>query len=97
LFFRTEPSTPGRAPSSSKLEALGLPKSLTGYKFLDVGAYEGFYSAAMEQRGAEVIANDSFVWHVPGDPSLDHFKFIREATGCSFSTLDCDILELPKK
>jgi 2-polyprenyl-3-methyl-5-hydroxy-6-metoxy-1,4-benzoquinol methylase len=70
FVFENGASTPGRSPSSSKLHSLCLPNSLKGYKILDVGAYEGYYSAAMEQRGADVIANDAFIWHVPGDPSL---------------------------
>lgn len=96
FVFMNDARTQGRSPSSSKLQALGLPQSLQGFSVLDIGAYEGFYSVAMEQRGAEVIANDFFVWAMKDDPSLDHFNFIREATGSSFSTLTCDISELPQ-
>ena len=96
FLFSNGARTEGRSPSSSKLQALGLPQNLNSFSILDVGAYEGFYSVAMEQRGAEVIANDSFIWAMTEDPSLDHLNFIREATGSSFSTLNCDISELPK-
>jgi tRNA (mo5U34)-methyltransferase len=87
----------GRSPSDSKLYALGLPQNLAGVKVLDVGTYEGFYAFHLEQRGALVTPNDHFVWNYPGDPSLEHFKFVKEATGSRLSPFECQIEDLPEK
>jgi tRNA (mo5U34)-methyltransferase len=57
--------TPGvKTPAfhAKELEALQLP-GLRGKSVLDIGAWDGFYSFAAEQRGAErVVALDHFVW-----------------------------------
>ena len=87
----------GRSPSYAKLSALQLPSSLEGLSVLDVGAYEGFYTFHMEQRGAFVTANDSFVWNFPGDPSRTHIDFLREALGSEAVLLDADIPQLPDR
>ncbi len=90
-------STSGRSPSPKKLMALGLPSRLEGVSVLDVGAYEGYYSIQLEQRGAKVTANDHFVWNWPGDNSLSNFELVKEITGSKISRLDADIHELPSR
>lgn len=60
--------TPGVDRSREKLARLKLP-DLHGKTFLDVGAWDGFFSFEAEKRGAvRVMATDSFVWagRVPG-------------------------------
>lgn len=95
--FRNGARTFGRSPSDSKLSALGLPQNLKGTSILDVGTYEGFYAFHLEQRGADVTPNDHFVWNWPGDPSLEHFNFVKAATGSKLQAFDCDIANLPEK
>jgi tRNA (mo5U34)-methyltransferase len=57
--------TPGRSPLAewkSKLRDLQLP-DLRGKSVLDIGAYDGFFSFAAEQRGASrVVALDHYAW-----------------------------------
>ncbi len=67
--------TPGRAPLATwraQLERLALP-DLRGKSVLDIGAYDGFFSFAAEQRGAaRVVALDHYVW------SCDMASYMRE-------------------
>jgi tRNA (mo5U34)-methyltransferase len=57
--------TPGRAPLSAwnaTLQSLELP-DLHGKSVLDIGAYDGFFSFAVERLGAaRVVALDEHVW-----------------------------------
>jgi tRNA (mo5U34)-methyltransferase len=59
--------TPGRKTPQTltrELEALKLP-DLRGKSVLDVGAYDGFFSFALERMGASrVVALDHYVWSV---------------------------------
>jgi tRNA (mo5U34)-methyltransferase len=55
--------TPGTDRTFAKLKALHLPESLAGKSFLDIGAWDGFFSFEAEKRGADrVLAVDEFVW-----------------------------------
>jgi tRNA (mo5U34)-methyltransferase len=61
--------TPGDDDSPRKLAELHFPDDLTGKTFLDIGAFDGFFSFEAERRGASrVLATDSHVWQgkVPG-------------------------------
>ena len=51
--------TPGLHDSKAALETLELPEKMEGQRVLDVGARDGFFSFAVEARGAEVLAIDS--------------------------------------
>lgn len=59
--------TPGRKSKATldrELEQLRLP-DLRGKSVLDVGAYDGYFSFACEERGASrVVALDWYVWSV---------------------------------
>lgn len=94
VIFANGARTPGRSPSTRKLEALALPGRLDGYSVLDVGAYEGFYSAHMEQRGASVTANDHYVWNASGSTARSNFELLRSAVGGKYKTLEVDIFDL---
>jgi tRNA (mo5U34)-methyltransferase len=70
--------TPGVQDSASILrilDELGLPADCTGKRLLDVGARDGYFSLAAEQRGAEVVAID----HVP--PDCNGFNYCKRAFG----------------
>lgn len=55
--------TPGYSDDQRKLIDLHFPEDLSGKTFLDIGAWDGFYSFEAEKRGAKrVLATDSFVW-----------------------------------
>jgi tRNA (mo5U34)-methyltransferase len=61
--------TPGDDDSPRKLAELRFPEDLRGKTFLDIGAFDGFFSFEAERRGAtRVLATDSHVWQgkVPG-------------------------------
>jgi tRNA (mo5U34)-methyltransferase len=71
--------TPGDDNSPAKLKQLQFPEDLSGKTFLDIGAWDGFFSFEAEKRGASrVLATDSFVWegNVPGK-SKDGFNAAR--------------------
>ena len=72
--------TPGKNPESQDtFNNLGLPIDMSGMTVLDIGAWDGFYSFACEQRGAIVTASDKCVWqgmdlgngHKPSDDGFD--------------------------
>jgi len=68
--------TPGDDDSAAKLRRLKIPEDLSGKTFLDIGAWDGFFSFEAERRGASrVLALDSYVWEgrVPGK-SKDGFR-----------------------
>ena len=53
--------TPGIDKTPEKLahlDALGLPRDMTGKRVLDIGAWDGFFSFECERRGATVMALD---------------------------------------
>jgi tRNA (mo5U34)-methyltransferase len=55
--------TPGVDRTKAKLKKLRFPQSLSGKTFLDIGAWDGFFSFEAERRGAaRVLAVDEFVW-----------------------------------
>jgi len=67
--------TPGRAPVEYWEAALGSLKlpDLEGKSVLDIGAYDGFFSFAVERMGAaRVVALDHYVW------STDMEGYLRE-------------------
>ena len=58
--------TPGRLSAEAlarQLRTVRLPDNLQGKTVLDIGAYDGFYSFAAEERGAaRLVALDHYVW-----------------------------------
>ncbi|HKO00972.1 MAG TPA: class I SAM-dependent methyltransferase [Thermoanaerobaculia bacterium] len=53
--------TPGDDSNRMKLpilDELGLPRSLSGIRALDIGCSDGFFSFELEKRGADVLAID---------------------------------------
>jgi tRNA (mo5U34)-methyltransferase len=53
--------TPGTANSEIKeqtLKDIGLPDNMLGLRVLDVGCMDGYFSFALERRGASVVAMD---------------------------------------
>jgi len=61
--FEFENGVQTTAPQDSpevlrSLEKIGLPRKASGLRVLDVGCSDGFYSFAMEKRGAEVVSVD---------------------------------------
>ena len=61
--------TPGVNDSSAvlrNLEALGLPDDFSGLRVLDIGCRDGFFSFAMEARGADVTGVDYALASVTG-------------------------------
>jgi len=64
--------TPGSQPSPELLAKLDLPDDCRGLRVLDLGARDGFFSFALEARGAEVHALD----HAP--PETTGFGVLRD-------------------
>jgi tRNA (mo5U34)-methyltransferase len=91
-------TTPGIDRSHAKLARLKLP-DLKGKTFLDIGAWDGFFSFEAERRGASrVLATDSFVWEggVPGY-SKAGFLFARSCLGSRVEDLQIDPFDLSPK
>lgn len=82
----------GRSPSPAKLNAMFLPPRLNGLRVLDVGAYNGYYSFHLEQRGATVTSNDHFIWR--DQLVRKQYDLIHEATGSSAEVIDAEFTEL---
>jgi tRNA (mo5U34)-methyltransferase len=75
--------TPGRDPTASKLAALELP-DLTGRSVIDIGAFDGFFTFAAEQRGAaRVVAADHWVWTWPGVDARRNFELLHQVLDSS--------------
>jgi len=59
--FKGGIQTPAAQDSSNilkKLEKIGLPRKADGLRVMDIGCADGFFSFAMERKGAEVVAVD---------------------------------------
>src|SRR5215471_8503954 len=88
--------TPGEDDSPAKLRRLKLPQDLSGKTFLDIGAWDGFFSFEAERRGAaRVMALDSYVWEgrVPGK-SKAGFLAARSILNSDVEDLNMDAFEL---
>jgi tRNA (mo5U34)-methyltransferase len=88
--------TPGDDNSPAKLRRLKLPENLSGKTFLDIGAWDGFFSFEAERRGAaRVLATDSFVWegNVPGK-SKEGFLAARALLNSAVEDMHIDPLDL---
>lgn len=66
---------PGIQDSPAMLAKLPIPARCDGMRVLDVGALNGYYSFALEQRGADVLAVDSL------RPDVNGFELLRAALG----------------
>ncbi len=80
--------TPGGDASASKLEWWDLPHDLHGKRALDIGCYEGFFSFAMERRGAEVVATDIWAYGSNG------FKICKELLGSNVEYRQASVYDL---
>lgn len=95
IEFPDGTTTPGIDRSRQKLARLKLP-DLRGKTFLDIGAWDGFFSFEAERRGASrVLAVDSFVWEggVPGY-SKAGFLYARDRLSSGVEDLHIDAFEL---
>src|SRR5215813_202394 len=87
---------PGTDNSSEKLKQLRFPENLFGKSFLDIGAWDGFFSFEAEKRGAtRVLATDRFVWdgNVPGH-SKAGFTTARELLQSKIEDLRIDPFDI---
>ena len=86
--------TPGRDETPARLPLLHLPESLAGKSVLDIGAWDGFYSFACEERGADrVVAADEFAWQRLGTGRRG-FDCAHRALDSSVEALEIDVLDL---
>jgi tRNA (mo5U34)-methyltransferase len=68
--------------SPKRLKRLRFPESLRGKTFLDIGAWDGFFSFEAERRGAsKVLATDEFIWAGKGWASKAGFELARRVLG----------------
>lgn len=85
--------TRGSYDPRRRLERLRLPARLDGLTVLDVGAWDGFFSFAVERRGAaSVLAIDTWEgdwWH-----SKAGFDLAKEALQSRVESRRCDVMEL---
>ena len=88
--------TAGDDNSPDKLNQLRFPDDLTGKTFLDIGAWDGFFSFEAERRHAtRVLATDSYVWQgkVPGN-SKNGFLTARSLLNSQVADKEIDPLEI---
>jgi len=80
---------PGAMPIEyleGRLASFNLPLDLNGKRVLDVGPWDGYFTFAMEARGAAVVAIDYV--------DLDTFRAIHAAFGSQAEYLQLDVYEL---
>ena len=74
------------------LSRLRLPEDLSGQTVLDVACWDGFYSFAAEQRGAQrVLATDSFIWQAG---HRDGFLLAHRSLASKIDYAEIDVLDL---
>jgi tRNA (mo5U34)-methyltransferase len=91
--------TPGDDDSARKLAELHFPEDLRGKTFLDIGAWDGFFSFEAERRGAtRVLATDSHVWQgkVPGR-SKEGFMTARILLNSKVEDLEIEPIDISQK
>jgi len=86
--------TPGEDESERKWKKLCVP-DLRGKTFLDVGAWDGFFSFKAERLGASrVLATDSFIWQGGSWGSKRGFDLAKRVIGSKVEELLIDPLDL---
>ena len=70
-----------------------------GKSFLDIGAWDGYFSFEAERRGArDVLATDHFCWSGPGWGTKSGFDYAHKKFGSKVRSLDIDPFDLdPEK
>jgi tRNA (mo5U34)-methyltransferase len=91
--------TPGEngptARLREKLALIGMPQNLNGMTVLDVGAWDGFFSFAAEQRGARrVLATDSVCWDGGGWGTRAGFELARRVLRSKVHAMRIDVMDL---
>jgi tRNA (mo5U34)-methyltransferase len=71
---------------NERLRTFRLPDDLNGKRVLDIGPWDGFFTFALEQRGAELTAVDYV--------DLDTFRALHRAFGSKARYLQMDAYEL---
>ena len=75
-----------------RLRLLRIPRDLTGWTVLDIGAWHGYFSFECERRGADrVLAVDSYAWDRFG---MEEFLAARARLGSSVEHRRADVHEL---
>lgn len=75
-----------------RLRLLQIPKDLTGWSVLDIGAWHGFFSFECERRGADrVVAVDRYAWDRFG---MEEFNSTRQRLGSKVEHLRADAHDL---
>jgi len=68
---------------------------VAGRTFLDIGAWDGFYSFEAERRGAaKVLATDHFCWSGPGWGTKQGFDYAHARLSSRVESMDIDLPDL---
>ena len=68
---------------------------LRGRTFLDIGAWNGYFSFEAKRRGAgRVLATDKFTWTHPHLKGREGFELARKHLGYSIEAEEIDVPEL---
>ena len=70
----------------SRLASMPIPPDLRGRRALDIGAWDGWFSFALEKRGADVVALDCI--------ELDTFMKARALLGSKVEFREMDVMDL---
>jgi len=92
-----------------RFSLIQMPKDLTGWTVLDIGAWDGYYSFMAEKRGAlRVLATDSYKWQeefkithpelIPTfpDPKRKVFDEVRKALNSKVEFKEIELMDLDK-
>jgi tRNA (mo5U34)-methyltransferase len=80
------------AAESNRIEERG------GRSFLDIGAWNGYFSFAAHRRGATpILATDSFCWTEPMFKGLETFQLCRQELGIAIDDQTVDVDDLPDR
>jgi tRNA (mo5U34)-methyltransferase len=90
-------TTPGSDDSAAKLARLEMPENLAGQRVLDIGAYDGFFSFAAEQRDADqVVAVDTLAWERGEKSGRPCFDLAHRVLGSKVESRRCDVMDLDR-
>jgi tRNA (mo5U34)-methyltransferase len=83
--------------SQSTFDAINLGDTLKGKTVIDIGCWDGFYSFACEQLGADsVVACDRHVWDEPSITDAG-FDFAHQMLNSKVKKVHSNVEDLPKK
>ena len=83
--------TPGIYDPGSTLKALDLPRDMAGWRVLEIGPADGYFTKQLTLRGADVTAAD----YMPKD--FCGFAVMEALHGSAFKFVQCNVFDITKQ